>query len=167
MEITWHPDSSDWQLVGGPLARLQAAMSEPTRGVVLFSDNPEQELEELIAALFFLRFSGAGERLIVAATSHPSAAWVQRMRASGADHRWAVVCHGTEKTIIPIEQDPCPLLHTKQDNALSLSVCGANQDRLALSSAQFRRWCLNNASGCPHFLAFQAAHSPLCVNADA
>lgn len=166
MDILWHPDTPAPTCPGGMLEKMWTALQAPSVGVVIFSENSEREMGELMAATRLLRERDREPRLIVAATSHPSLPWLRRVRDLGTDRQW-VVAGGNispqgvidQNGIIDIRKEPCPQLHTHTEREGVLSVCMAYAGRMVLAFPQFRRWCFSDPGACPH----RRAASPISM----
>ncbi|MBF0294808.1 MAG: hypothetical protein HQL96_06435 [Magnetococcales bacterium] len=123
--------------------------------VVLFTPDPERDMEELLAMLDLLAEFAVPAPVIVTATPHPTVAWHQNMRSHGGMPHWIPrmpakthhILAGEE--CLQLQNEPCPCLHTLSERQTTASVCRALGDRLVLASHHLRQWCLTDPEHCP------------------
>ncbi|MBF0178926.1 MAG: hypothetical protein HQM03_02740 [Magnetococcales bacterium] len=134
---------------------MQILMPARNDHVVLFSPDPERDMEELLAMLDLLAGLAVHPPVIVTATPHPTVAWHQNMRSHGGLPHWIPriparthhILAGEECLQLPNE--PCPCLHIHSERQTTASVCGALDDRLVLAMHHLRQWCLTDPEHCP------------------
>ncbi|MBF0610557.1 MAG: hypothetical protein G8345_02535 [Magnetococcales bacterium] len=158
MEILWHTNVVSPPLSGSLLERMYAAVQQPDYGVVLFSNNPEQEMNQMVATVGLLLQWRSANGVIVAATSHPTAQWQEKMRQLGTHQQWAVANPSPMLTsshilssMIVIRAEPCPFLRNRVTTEGTLSICGACAHSKVVSIPHFRKWCLSDPSTCPSY----------------
>ncbi|MBF0213515.1 MAG: hypothetical protein HQM00_08120 [Magnetococcales bacterium] len=125
--------------------------------IILHSDNPEQEQDELIAVLDLLKEYATEKPMVATSTPYPTVVWQERMAALGFAHLW-VASERLDGRRDPdplqffaLERGLCPLLHIRSDlsGQRAASVCGACDDRMVLAIHHLRRWCMTEPNVCP------------------
>lgn len=151
MELFIHDGKiGNWTPVVGLLSGLKEA-AEKTSEVALRSDNPVDELDEIMACVWFFKLArghAAGLSLI---SSHPSASWIAPVRAAGVARIFAE--HHRPGTapldgLIEVPATICPQLHVGGDHGAALSVCGRRSDRWVLVAHHFTSRCFSRWESC-------------------
>ncbi len=124
--------------------------------VLLVSEEPELETEELAAVVRVLGLLGSHVGHVMVASPYPSSDWVTPLRPLGVDHVWVgdYVEYGHEGIIDNVDEvgdHLCPALHARTQDHVTLSVCGREKDRMVLSREHLDRWCLEHRESCPHW----------------
>ncbi|MBF0272134.1 MAG: hypothetical protein HQL98_08745 [Magnetococcales bacterium] len=125
--------------------------------VILYSDDPEQENNELLAVLETLKEYARCNPEIVTATPYPTAEWQKRMTIAGFDRLWIAserlgrMKDPNQAQFFALEHPLCPFLHTRSDPSeqVSAPVCGVCDDRMVLAIHHLRKWCMTDPTPCP------------------
>jgi hypothetical protein len=88
--LTQHPGSDTWMRWPSVLRGILVAIGDPSRCVVLFSSNPQEELEELADAVRLIRRSAGPAIPIVVAGPQDDGSWQDDLRMAGANQIWTV-----------------------------------------------------------------------------
>lgn len=147
-QLGWTP----WPDVPRGLASL---LDAPDEQVLLLSEAPDLERDQIVAAIRVVHVLARDGGHVIVASSHPFAGLLDELAPYGVDQVWVVErrqmkqCAATIKNVSEIGGGVCPCLHTKTENGITLSVCGARHDRMVIGSHHLNRWCLLNSPGCP------------------
>jgi hypothetical protein len=143
-------------------------------GLLLYSADTSRDSEETRAALELYRSAGGPAEQSAVAAVHPSADWVELLRAIGVNHIFlARQCLAPCDTAVTrgdlreIGEAVCPYLHARHIGGGPLSVCGMRFDRLVLGDREFSRWCLADWQACPHVRAAPSRATPMRARATA
>ncbi len=88
--LTQYPGTDRWRRWRSILRGILAAVSEPSRCVVLYSEKPEEEREALADAARLLRRSAGGALPVVAASPRAGGRWQDELHVAGVHEIWTV-----------------------------------------------------------------------------
>jgi hypothetical protein len=148
----------EWIQVQGIMHGLRSAV-EPGVDLLLYSADPVNERDEIVAALGLFAAAGGDARRLVVASPNPSLEWITPVRAEGAEiilvvsnilawQRRAVI-----ENAIEVPRDICPHLHVRSVKGTPLCVCGMRGDFVVLVTRHFVERCFPAWSTCPFIVA--------------
>ena len=128
------------------------------RKVLLFTDNPAQDLPSIRTFVDMAKLLGIAPDSIIAATPHPSGKWLAPLLEAGVSG--FKLCSSAEyleseiptKPIGEVLNSICPELHSIFIERRTLSVCGDHHDHMVLSHNHLVAWCLGKYRDCPQRL---------------
>jgi hypothetical protein len=145
-----------WDVAPGIALGLDRALAVGA-GLLLYSADTFRDTEEMLAALDLYRRAGGPARGVAVAAVHPSADWVELLRAAEVDRiflaRQPLAPLDTALSRCDLREIAgavCPHLHTRHIAGGPLSVCGMRFDRLVIGDREYSRWCLADRQACPH-----------------
>jgi hypothetical protein len=153
METFVHtPGRADWQLAGGVLRGLRLA-AESACEVILLSESPVAELDEILAAAWLFERAGGRAGQLSIASPYPAACWVDAVRAFGVKRVFAVshrATSGPERLtgMIEVPLQLCPSLAIQVLRDATLSVCGQRASHRVLVPHHFVSRCFSDWSHC-------------------
>jgi hypothetical protein len=149
-----------WEHSAGVLCGLRAA-AESSREVVLQSDSPLKEVEDLVAAAWFFRLAGGSLANLCVVSPCPSPAWIAPLRAAGVERVFmfprGLANAFTLADALEVPADLCPALHIRTSRGGGVSVCGHQSDCMILARHHYTNHCFGNWRSCQMFLHAQAS----------
>jgi len=143
-------NSGKWRPTTGLLSGLKVAAQESSE-VALRSDDPADELDEIIACIWFFKLASgsAGELSLISRC--PSSSWVDMVRGAGVERVFAQGHRAETRSLdglLEVPRDICPELHVRGARGSALSVCGKRSDRMVLAAHHFASRCFSQWKSC-------------------
>jgi hypothetical protein len=88
--LTQQLGTDTWTLWPNVPRGLLAAVGEPAACVLLYSADPQAEVDELASAVRLIRHSAGRAPHVVVAGTRATGSWVDEMRMAGVDQVWTV-----------------------------------------------------------------------------
>lgn len=149
-------EDSEWTVWPDLPRALTGLLDESDADVLLLSEEPDLESEELVATVRVLGLLGSHVGHVMVASPYPSTEWVERLRPLGVEHVWVGERaryreEGVIEHVDEVGDQLCPALHARTRDHVTLSVCGCEKDRMVLARDHLDRWCLDHRESCPHW----------------
>jgi hypothetical protein len=143
--------SGEWRLSAHLLSGLKVA-AEESMEVVLRSDDPVDDLGEIVACAWLFKLAGGDADKLSLISPCPSLGWIDPVRKAGVSRLFTQPrCpqrRFSRDELIEVPRWICPQLHVRRYRGAAMSVCGRRSDLVVLATHHFQSRCFSGWATC-------------------